>query len=77
MNPVYSAPSPYSLSTQTLFFVAIMMAIFLKIGTLNTGGLSSSAEKRMAIFDLIRENKIDICLLQETNFEPYEEKQIE
>ena len=53
------------------------MTVFLKIATLNTGGLCSSREKRLAIFDLIKENKIDICLLQETNFEPFEEKQIE
>ena len=53
------------------------MTVFLKIATLNTGGLCSSREKRIAIFDLIKENKIDICLLQETNFEPFEEKQIE
>ena len=50
------------------------MTIFLKIATLNTGGLSSSAEKRVAIFNSIKENKIDICLLQETNLEPHEEK---
>ena len=48
-----------------------------KIATLNTGGLRSSSEKLTTIFNQIKENKIDICLIQETNLEPYEEKRIE
>ena len=58
-------------------FLIVMMSVFLKIATLNTGGLRSSSEKLTTIFDQIKENKIDICLIQETNLEPHEEKRIE
>ena len=38
---------------------------------------SIQGEKMTTIFNQIKENKIDLCLLQETNLEPYEEKRIE
>ena len=75
MEGVYSDLPLVSLSLWTI--LTTIMAVYLKIATLNTGGLRSSAEKRTAIFDLIKENKIDICLLQETNLETHEEKMIE
>ena len=39
----------------------------MKIGTLNTNGFVDSATKQSLIFNLIGEEKLDICL-QETHF---------
>ena len=61
-------------STSLFLTHILIMGIFIRIATLNTGGIRSSAEKQLAITDFIKDQKIDICFLQETNFEINEEE---
>lgn len=53
-----------------------MAAQKIRIGTLNCGGFRKEKTKRKLIFDLARENQIDILILQETNIQSQEEKKI-
>ena len=51
-------------------------SIKIKIGTINCQGIKTNVTKRRLIFDLVKLNKIDILLLQETNLRSHEEKKI-
>ena len=48
-----------------------------RIGSLNCGGFSLSEEKRATVFEILKENKIDIAILQETNIKPEDEIKIQ
>ena len=47
-----------------------------RVGSINCAGLRTDQIKRNIIFNLAKQNKIDILLLQETNLRSHEEKKI-
>ena len=55
-----------------------LMATTIKtrVGSINCAGLRTDQIKRNIIFNLAKQNKIDILLLQETNLRSHEEKKI-
>ena len=50
--------------------------ISLKIATLNCRGLRYDPTDRRIIFDLAKQNKVDILMLQETNLRLQDEKKL-
>ena len=47
-----------------------------RIGSLNCGGFSLSLEQRKTVYEILKENRVDIAILQETNIKPEDQVKI-